>query len=67
MIHCVHAGSVILGNVILGNVMKLPDLPESLKIPGSQLKLSRDPIGQGKGNISTIVRVVFLLHYLWRQ
>ena len=28
--------------------MKLPGLPESLKIPGSQLKLSSDPIGQGE-------------------
>ncbi len=46
IILCVHAGSVILGNVT-----KLPDLPESLKIPGSQLKLGSDPIGQGE-NIS---------------
>ncbi|XP_064389993.1 uncharacterized protein LOC135337904 [Halichondria panicea] len=35
-------------SLILGNVMKLPDLPESLKIPGSQLKLSSGPIGQGE-------------------
>ncbi|XP_064389990.1 uncharacterized protein LOC135337903 isoform X2 [Halichondria panicea] len=35
-------------SLILGNVMKLPDLSESLKIPGSQLKLSSDPIGQGE-------------------
>ena len=56
------------GSLILGNVMKLPDLPESLKIPGSQLKLSSDPIGQGERYYVRIfyctctVRVFLILH-----
>ncbi|XP_064389992.1 hepatocyte growth factor receptor-like isoform X4 [Halichondria panicea] len=39
------------GSLILGNAVKLPDLPESLKIPGSWLKLSSDPIGQGETGV----------------
>ncbi len=56
------------GSLILGNVMKLPDLSESLKIPGSQLKLSSDPIGQGERYYVRIfyctctVRVFLILH-----
>ncbi len=45
------------GSLILGNAVKLPDLPESLKIPGSRLKLSSDPIGQGERPIGQGERI----------
>ena len=65
---CSHMITLCPGSLILGNVMKLPDLSESLKIPGSQLKLSSDPIGQGERYYVRIfyctctVRVFLILH-----
>ncbi len=43
------------GSQILGNAKELPDLPLSLKISGSQLKLSSGLIGQGERNLNMYV------------